>query len=396
MNQPKIAIVGAGPAGLVAARILSLQGRDVTVFERESSFSDRSQGGSLDIHADAGQIALRKAGLMDEFQKIARYADQEGRIYDKHGKLMHIDTNVADRDRPETDRGHLRGMLLQSLPPKVVRWGAPVVGAMPLSEDGCALNFTDGTSDRFDLVVGADGTWSKVRPLLSDAIPKYTGVLVIEFGIDNVDERYPDTAEMAGRGLTFALGDSKALVAHRNANAHLGGYIGLRVEENWFQTNGLDKLDDVAVREFLCAEFAGWSDELLLWIRRSEGKVTPRGIYELPAGHRWQHHESVTLLGDAAHVMSPFGGDGANLAMLDGADLAEALLQRDWPTAVAMFEESMCARAEGPTRSASEAIQEVFSPRGLEHSLQWAHILDQAGKAEPSALSRTGWAVNRD
>jgi 2-polyprenyl-6-methoxyphenol hydroxylase-like FAD-dependent oxidoreductase len=242
------------------------------------------------------------------------------------------------------------------------------------------LNFADGSSERFDLVVGADGTWSKVRPLLSDAIPKYTGVLVIEFGIDNVDERYPDTAEMAGRGLTFALGDSKALVAHRAANAHLGGYIGLRVDENWFQTNGLDKMDDVAVRELLCSEFAGWSDDLLLWIRRSEGKLMPRGIYELAAGPRWEHHDSVTLLGDAAHVMSPFGGDGANLAMLDGADLAEALLHRDWRTAVTMFEESMCARAEGPARSASEVMQEVFSPRGLAHSLQWGHILAQTSQ----------------
>jgi hypothetical protein len=214
-------------------------------------------------------------------------------------------------------------------------------------------------------------------------------VLMIEFGIDNVDERYPDTAKMAGRGLTFALGDSKALVAHRHANAHLGGYIGLRVEENWFQANGLDQLDDVEVRESLCAEFAGWSDDLLLWIRRGEGRLVARGIYELPAGHRWEHHPGVTLLGDAAHVMSPWGGDGANLAMLDGADLAEALLERDWPAALSLFEQSMCARAEGPARGASQAIQEAFSPQGLEHSLQWAHLMDQASQVESSSGEAT-------
>lgn len=153
------------------------------------------------------------------------------------------------------------------------------------------------------------------------------------------------------------------------------------MEEDWFQTNGLEERDDMEARELLCAEFAGWSDDLLLWIRRSEGKLTPRGIYELPSGHHWEHHESVTLLGDAAHVMSPWGGDGANLAMLDGADLAEALLQRDWRRAVARFEEIMCTRAEGPARDASEAIQEVFSPRGLEHSLEvWVHMLDQANQ----------------
>ena len=124
--EPRIGIVGAGPGGLVAARILSMHGKDVTVVEREGSFSERTQGGSLDIHADVGQIALRKAGLMDEFSRIARYTDQESRLYDKHGTLRHLDTEVAGKDRPETDRGHLRKMLLGSLPDGVVRWGAPV------------------------------------------------------------------------------------------------------------------------------------------------------------------------------------------------------------------------------------------------------------------------------
>ncbi|HMF64800.1 MAG TPA: NAD(P)/FAD-dependent oxidoreductase [Edaphobacter sp.] len=373
MGSPRIGIVGAGPGGLVAARILSMHGKDVTVFERESSFSDRSQGGSLDIHADAGQIALQKAGLIDEFLKIARYADQEGRLYDKHGTLRHLDTDVAGKDRPETDRGHLRKMLLDSLPTETLRWGTAIAGVTPRGH-GYAVKFADGTEEEFDLIVGADGTWSKVRPVLSNAIPKYTGVLVIEFGIDKVEQRYPDTAAMAGRGLTFALGDSKAIVAHRDANEHMGGYVGLRVPENWFQTNGLDRLDAHNSREALCSEFTGWSEDLLLWIRRSEGPLVPRPIYELPAGHRWEHREGVTLVGDAAHVMTPFGGDGANLAMLDGADLAEALLQSDWRVAVEQFERSMCVRAEGPARSASQAIQDVFSPQGLEHSLQWMPV----------------------
>lgn len=108
--------------------------------------------------------------------------------------------------------------------------------------------------------------------------------------------------------------------------------------------------------------------------------MVPRGIYELPIGHRWEHREGITLLGDAAHVMSPFGGDGANLAMMDGADLGEALLKEDWRAAVAEFEETMCARAEEPARSASEAIQEVFSPVGLENSLQWMKMQVQQRK----------------
>ena len=141
----------------------------------------------------------------------------------------------------------------------------------------------------------------------------------------------------------------------------MGGYIGLRVPENWFQTSGLESLDAHDTREALCAEFAGWSTDLLLSIRRSEGPLVPRPIYELPAGHHWEHREGITLVGDAAHVMSPFGGDGANLAMLDGADLAEALLQADWRAAVEQCERSMCARAESRPAVRARRFKRLFS-----------------------------------
>ncbi|HEY0163613.1 MAG TPA: NAD(P)/FAD-dependent oxidoreductase [Edaphobacter sp.] len=364
----RIAIIGAGPGGLVAARILSLSGVDVTVFEREESFTERSQGGSLDIHADSGQIALARAQLTEEFRQIARYEDQESRVYDKHGVLHHCDLDTTGKDRPETDRGHLRSLLIRSLPSGVIRWGSRVIGATPLG-DSWAVNFADGSSESFDMIIGADGTWSKIRPQLSDATPAYTGITMIEFGIDHVDTRYPAISAKAGRGLTFALGDGKALIAHRDANSHLGGYIGLRDEPDWFQKNGLDTMDPSAARERLCAEFEGWSTDLLDWIRRSDGPLTPRNIYELPIGHRWQNREGITLIGDAAHVLSPFGGDGANLAMLDGAELAEALLRPEWRTAVIAFEERMCLRATESSAQSSRAIQEVFSPDGLDHML---------------------------
>ena len=81
-TAPRIAIVGAGPGGLTLARILYLHGIHATVFEREAFSSVRPQGGSLDMHADSGQFAIRCAGLSEQFQRIARYEDQESRIYD--------------------------------------------------------------------------------------------------------------------------------------------------------------------------------------------------------------------------------------------------------------------------------------------------------------------------
>jgi 2-polyprenyl-6-methoxyphenol hydroxylase-like FAD-dependent oxidoreductase len=361
----RVGIVGGGPGGLVLARILHLNGVDAIIYDREPSFTYRSQGGSLDIHADSGQIALEQAGLTAEFRKIARYEDQETRVYDKHGVLRLKDTDVDGKDRPETDRGHLRQMLLESLPDAVVHWNSHVRVVEPHADGTCDVVLNDGSRERFDLVVGADGTWSKVRPVLSDAVPEYSGILFVEMGINDVDRRYPDTSALVGRGLTFALGDSMGLLMHRDSNAHVGFYAAFRGHADAMA----NKSEDVVKAELLNM-FNGWSEDLLNLIRRSDEVVATRGIYSLPVGHRWKHRAGMTLLGDAAHVFSPFSGDGANFALLDGAELAAALLSLDWRDALPLFEETMCARAEMSAGMANAAIQSVFAPDGLQHSVQ--------------------------
>src|SRR5205809_821255 len=67
LQGKRIAIAGAGPCGLTLARLLQQKGADVRVFELESSTAARNQGGSLDLHEDSGQLALRKAGLHELF-----------------------------------------------------------------------------------------------------------------------------------------------------------------------------------------------------------------------------------------------------------------------------------------------------------------------------------------
>jgi 2-polyprenyl-6-methoxyphenol hydroxylase-like FAD-dependent oxidoreductase len=379
MQRPRIAIVGAGPGGLVLARILHLHGIAASVFEREAFSSARPQGGSLDMHAEAGQYAIEHAGLREEFKRIARYEDQETRVYDKHGTLLFLEEDLtgkdlANKDRPEVDRGHLRQMLLDSLPPGVVHWDHELTAAKPHNDGTFELVFRNGASKTFDLVVGADGAWSRIRPLVSNARPIYSGVMFVEFGIDDADQRHPELAKLIGRGLMFALGDSKALIGHRDANAHLGIYAAMRVPEDWVQTSGLDWSSRAAVQASLTAYFSDWSADLLQLISQSsegEEKISPRPIYALPVGHRWQHRPGVTLLGDAAHLMSPFGGDGANLAMQDAADLALALVeQQDWRAAVQRTETKMFARAETSAAGAKCAIDEVFSEDGLSHMVQ--------------------------
>ncbi len=372
MKKPSIAIIGAGPAGLTLARVLHLHGVSATVYEREASAAVRPQGGSLDMHAESGQFAIECAGLTGEFQQIARYEDQESRIYDKHGELVFLEEEVTGKNRPEVDRGQLRQMLLDSVPEEMIRWGHRLTAAEQQEGGLFELAFEsggrEGGSARFDLVVGADGAWSRIRPLVSAARPVYSGVTFVELGIDDADRRYPEIARLVGRGLTFAVGDLKALIGHRDANAHIGVYAALRVAEDWVETGGLDESSPDALRSSLAGYFSDWSESLLELIYRCGDRITPRPLYALPVAHRWEHRPGVTLLGDAAHLMSPFGGDGANLAMWDAADLGLALANGDdWRLAVEWFEASMLARAEEAAAGAKGAIDAVFAEDGLAH-----------------------------
>lgn len=145
----------------------------------------------------------------------------------------------------------------------------------------------------------------------------------------------------------------------------------MRVPEDWIEKGGLDPSSADAKRASLAAHFAGWSENLLELMYRSGDRITPRTIQALPVGHRWEHRPGITLLGDAAHLMSPFGGNGANLAMLDAADLALALTKsEDWRTAIQAYEVTMLARAEEAAAAASDAVDSVFSEDALAHTLQ--------------------------
>lgn len=359
---PRIAVVGAGLGGLVCARVLQAHGRTVTVFEREVSAAARTQGGTLDIHPGTGQLALRRAGLFDRFRERARPEGQEVRVLDPvTGVVLRQELPAEGGDtRPEIDRGDLRGLLLDSLAARTVRWGRTVYGVEPLGDGTCRLGFTDGATEDFDLVIGADGAWSRVRSALSDAVPGYTGVTFVENGFVDSDTRHASLARLVGSGTMVAKVGSQALFAQRNGNGRIRVYAAFRAPEGWSVAAGLDLGDMEAVRSHLLEMFDGWHKSLLDLMRDNDDGFVDRPLYALPVSHTWKHLRGVTLLGDAAHLMPPLGV-GANLAMLDGAELATALIaETDVDAAVRAYEDAMFPRSADAAKDCAAGLAHLL------------------------------------
>jgi 2-polyprenyl-6-methoxyphenol hydroxylase-like FAD-dependent oxidoreductase len=367
----RIAIIGGGPGGLMLARLLQVRGIAPTVFERDRHADDRPQGGSLDLHAETGQRAMRLAELEREFLAQARPEDQGDRLYDATGRLL-FDRDGQGDDRPEIDRSALRNILLAALAPGIVRWGAKVEAVRPSAGPGCEV-MVDGRAERFDLVVGADGAWSRVRPLLSNMVPIYEGVTLIELGFDTA--RHPLVDALVGGGKMFAVGDDRILIGQRNGKGHIRGYAGLRLDEAAARAMMDTPADHV--RADTLAAFAGWSATLLEMIERGD-LLAVRPLYALPVGHRWDSRPGLTLLGDAAHLMSPFGGEGVNLALADAADLAEALTSGESWAAVEHYEAAMVERAIPAAEGAAQGLQGTMSRDGLANTLD--HYRERAGE----------------
>lgn len=363
-HNPRIAVVGAGLGGLVCARVLQLHGRPVTVYERDASAGARSQGGSLDIHAGTGQAALRAADLLDRFRALARPESQGWRLLDPAtaAVLPVAGPPAHDDDSPEIDRGQLRDLLLDSLAEGTVRWDRAVAGVTPRGDGTWRLLFDDGSTEEADLVVGADGAWSRIRPTLSDAAPSYYGVTFIEAGFDDCDTRHPAVASLVGTGTMLASTGSRALLAQRNSKGHIRVYIAFRAPQNWQVAADVALDDTAAVRAHLLKMFEGWDESLLHLVRHNDGGFVNRPVFVLPAPHAWEHVPGITLLGDAAHLMPPVGL-GANLAMLDGADLAHALIAESTiDDAVRAYEGLMLPRSAQAARDCATALDDLIPP----------------------------------
>ncbi|KAK0647122.1 hypothetical protein B0T16DRAFT_328387 [Cercophora newfieldiana] len=360
---PEIAIIGGGPCGLTLARLLECKGLDYVVYERDESENSTRTGGSLDIHPETGQRALQEGGLFEAFQNYARYDDTVLTLADKSGKR--ILQMGQGRDAPEIDRRELRQILLDAIPKDKIRWGHTLKAATLGEDSRPVLNFANGVVESgYKLVVGTDGAWSKVRSLVSQSTPKYTGRSYLESRISRENPYYPTMADKAGAGMFMTVGSRKLIVTQRQGDGSYRTYFGLEVPENFFKDGGIDIQNlETARSTLLSTFFADWSDEYKDLIRHS---TDPRAwpLYSLSAeGLEWKSAPGVTLAGDAAHLAIP-NGDGVNLAMTDALDLATKIAEYGIGSvdqAVREYEADMFPRGAETIRDGQMMAKIMFS-----------------------------------
>lgn len=377
----RIAIIGAGPSGLTLAVLLQRNKIPFTLFELESTPNDRNQGGTLDLHPESGQLALREAGLFEEFKKRARPEGEAMKLVAPDGKILWDENNetpvlrdIESQGRPEIDRLALRNLLLDALEPEYICWGKKLQTIEPGGNNLYDLHFTDDVEKGFDLVIGADGAWSKVRQLLTDIKPFYSGISMIDLWALDVEERNPWLSKYVGAGTMFMFDEGRALISQRSGGGIIRSYACVRQAKSWTKDCGIDwtKPDD-ARKALVERYFDTCADELKRVILESVDNLVPRALYMLPVGVQWEPQPGLTVVGDAAHLMTPFAGVGVNVAMRDARELANAIISSDetsLPAALQQYESAMFERARANAQETWDNMQMSFRAGGGEAMIE--------------------------
>lgn len=377
LENKQIAIIGGGPGGLTLANLLQQKGATIRVYERDENKHARVQGATLDLHEESGLEALKRAGLLDAFYQNYRPDAGKMRLITKNLEIRLDDhseennsTDVSNL-RPEIDRGPLRQILLENLPEEVVVWDSHFISLEP-ENDGWRIHFKNGTSTYADLVIAADGANSKIRSTITDIKPIYSGITIVEGNIYHAATNAPKLYEILKGGKVFAFGDDQSIILSAKGDGSMSFYTGCKVPENWVENSGIDFSDKASVHDWFQQEFAAWDPTWQELFESDELWFVPRPQYHYPLDQSWDAHSNITLIGDAAHRMPPYAGEGVNMAMQDAFELCDCLTDpqfSDLKSAIAAFEKQMCARASEVTKMTLDSTEMLHSGDPIQNML---------------------------
>ena len=274
--------------------------------------------------------------------------------------------------RPEIDRGPLRDLLLDSLRPETIVWESHIT-ALEKENGIWKLVFQNGKTETADLIIGADGANSKIRPYLTTIRPFYSGITVVEGSLYEAAEKAPRIYEMVKGGKVFAFGNQKSLIVSAKGDGSLSFYTGCKTQETWVRDSGIDFKDSQSVATWFRTEFSDW-DEIWMELFATEGtSFIPRPQYCMPLDQTWKARADSTLIGDAAHLMPPYAGEGVNMAMLDALELSNCLTGTDFldiEEAIAHYEKQMRKRASEIAKMTLEQTEALHSENAISHMLE--------------------------
>lgn len=374
MLNKKISIVGGGPGGLTLASLLQLKACEVKVYERDTDKNVRQQGATLDLHEESGLKALIAAGLLDDFKKHYRPDADKMRITD-HNAVVHFDDHnneipieqIGTSFRPEIDRGPFRDLLIASLEKDTIVWNSKFV-SLQAKDEGWEIIFDNGDRVYSDLVIAADGANSKIRKYITDIAPVYSGLTIVEGNIYNAATNAPELWKLAKGGKIFALGHEKSIILSTKGDGSLSFYTGTKESEDWVKTSGINFENKDSVYDWFKERFADWGDQWHELFASDESYFVPRPQYHFPPDQQWESLSNLTMLGDAAHRMPPYAGEGVNMAMLDALELAEQLTATDFSdikTAISKYERAMCHRAAEITEVTLQSMENMHAKEAL-------------------------------
>lgn len=361
LKNKKVAILGAGPVGLTMAKLLQQEGVDVTVYERDEDAQARIWGGTLDLHEESGQKALKKAGLLERYYAMAIPMGRT--IVDEEGAVLF--SRKPATDTPEINRNELRTLLLDSLTSDTVVWDRKFT---ELEEQAgkWLLHFDNETNATADVVIGANGGMSRARKYVTDAEVEDTGTYIIQAEVAEPEIKSPAFYQLCNGNILMTSYNGNLLVANPNNNGVLTYNIIFSQPEAWAHDSGLNFQDKDSITSFLSNRFSGWS-ELYQQLFRSTSSFWGLPVRKLPLDTPWKQNRPlpITLVGDAAHLMSPFAGQGVNTGLLDALVLSDSLTNGKFETiqaAISDYERKMIAYATEAQLASSKNEIEMRQP----------------------------------